>query len=992
MTQLIRRGDGGMLEVAEEGVAFLEAQMTPFDIVSVVGGFHTGKSFLLNKLLALPPDRGFEVTGRVEPTTHGIQLFTEAVVLDGESRTTFFLDTEGLAATENNHDYDAKIFAIVCIISSQLLYTSVGNINLRDLEYLELLAQRAQLFSLKSSTRTGTKNLQSGSSVASVIDARNGEVQAQSTFATTTSGQPAPPDGEVGAKTNPNLEGLEGGQVVAQRTALSFPPLTWVVNSFHMRLNNEETPKQWLDRMLSESGRLHSRTGHETGNQGFSSKDSGDDDRGGSLSTIFSEGTECQTLFLPVARAEDWQALAGIEEKDLNPEYRTGLAELRGKLAARARMKSQHLQFAQGGRWTGPELAQLLRVLVDSANKGTIGRLPSLWEMMLKDQVQGAGESAVSLHRRALSDLRALHPPSSTREFQATAESMKTQALTVFDRAVFGYRHQLVQEGREALEEKLERMAVEESYLNDQAIETLLGELKQAQSVKFATRVAALGPGPFPSISLADSLQALARETVLVFDGPQTRRYEGGAARYALQLHAQIEVEVRRREARNQDDLRALQENATTGGLAMLRERVENDMTFEARLPDGVTCSSKQDLLNAAKLHRQSARSHFQHLLGVAGEEKSAVTVRKAFEKDMDDMTQLGFLVSLAECIGNMAHAAAASIAADTERFYVTSMAPEAHPMEMEDLTRITTRKTAEARHTFESMMVGHKADFAKSVSLGEKTLASLLDQHAEWARDANDRGWQRVFRKPLHQAYLVVKATKDPPGIFGLPASPSNAFGVMTPYARQCADLAKHYVSMGAEQEHVDSNMLDRVVFSWLTDSGEMGSHLRELDRKTSRFRWAGILAAVVLLVLLGGACVSTWCGSSRRQQQGRGMASATAASSKSPFSTAGGDAKRRAAGPTSASPPHAFTLQVLATRAGMESAHQLRVYDSQTVADLKKKVAPFLGLPADGTSRGAIRLTTAKQVLTQDTATLGTLLLKNNSQVRARIVNSKS
>ena len=133
------------------------------EVVSIVGGYHSGKSFLLNQMLGLDRSGRFAVTGDVEPTTEGIwavqvQASVSSDSDSGDTTEVLVLDTEGLSATENDVDYDAKIFAICTVLSSVVLYSSVGGIDARELEYLELLAQRTQLFAMKSGAQ-GTNDI-----------------------------------------------------------------------------------------------------------------------------------------------------------------------------------------------------------------------------------------------------------------------------------------------------------------------------------------------------------------------------------------------------------------------------------------------------------------------------------------------------------------------------------------------------------------------------------------------------------------------------------------------------------------------------------------------------------------------------------------------------------------------------------------------------------------------------------------------------------------
>ena len=110
------------------------------------------------------------------------------------------MDTEGFAANNVSENYDAKIFAVSTLLSSQLLYNSVKIIDQSDIDYLELLARRTQLFALRSqmSRKKWTNDF------------------------------------------NVDL--------------LSFPPLVWVVQDF-VQTTLEESPKEWLHRLMDSHTR-----------------------------------------------------------------------------------------------------------------------------------------------------------------------------------------------------------------------------------------------------------------------------------------------------------------------------------------------------------------------------------------------------------------------------------------------------------------------------------------------------------------------------------------------------------------------------------------------------------------------------------------------------------------------------------------------------------------------------------------------------------------
>lgn len=115
----------------------------------------------------------------------------------GEDVSLVFLDTEGFAANNVSENYDAKVFAVSTMLSSHLLYNSVKIIDQGDIDYLELLARRTQLFALRSQM-----------SKKKWLDDFNEDL-------------------------------------------LTFPPLTWIVQDFFQDISEGETPREWLHRLMT---------------------------------------------------------------------------------------------------------------------------------------------------------------------------------------------------------------------------------------------------------------------------------------------------------------------------------------------------------------------------------------------------------------------------------------------------------------------------------------------------------------------------------------------------------------------------------------------------------------------------------------------------------------------------------------------------------------------------------------------------------------------
>ena len=334
---LIMRGKNGMLVANEDALTDLERLSTPMEVLSVVGGFHSGKSFLMNHLMSLP-NGGFKVNWSVDPTTHGLQAWALPIVSSDKSLHVLVIDTEGLSATENDQDYDAKLFAISALISTQLLYCSQGKIDHRDIETLELLAQRSQLFAMKSAHATG--------SALSVN--RNGSPQGVSKMQ-----EPQHLQATSQAIVANSVVDPASADAAARKldTVLKFPPLTWVVNSWQFPL--DRTPKEYLDALLKQ-------TSHATS---------------GSLRNIFTE-TDAHLLAPPVTVA-DWSTLHTKATSELARPFLDQLDMLRAKLFT-------SMSSMRGTRRSGKELADLIRLCVDRANSGDMGSIPSMWVLVLK--------------------------------------------------------------------------------------------------------------------------------------------------------------------------------------------------------------------------------------------------------------------------------------------------------------------------------------------------------------------------------------------------------------------------------------------------------------------------------------------------------------------------------------------------------------------------------------------------------------------------------
>ena len=135
-----------------EGLKRLSDVQGPVTVVSAIGQYRSGKSFLLNQLMELPCDAGFQVGHQRETQTKGVWVHVRDTSWSSPNVTTVFLDTEGFEGTGKAAVYDDRIFAFSALIASVLVYNLVETIREADIDKLSFAAQLAEEFWRRAST------------------------------------------------------------------------------------------------------------------------------------------------------------------------------------------------------------------------------------------------------------------------------------------------------------------------------------------------------------------------------------------------------------------------------------------------------------------------------------------------------------------------------------------------------------------------------------------------------------------------------------------------------------------------------------------------------------------------------------------------------------------------------------------------------------------------------------------------------------------------
>ncbi|XP_070621057.1 guanylate-binding protein 1-like [Erythrolamprus reginae] len=141
------------LWASPEALQLLSEIRQPVVVVSIVGLYRTGKSYLMNKLAG--KNSGFGLGSTVQAKTKGIWMW--CVPYPGRpNQTLVLLDTEGLGDTDKGSTQnDTWIFALAVLLSSTLIYNSMGTIDQTALEKLHYVTELSKHIKAKASSVSG---------------------------------------------------------------------------------------------------------------------------------------------------------------------------------------------------------------------------------------------------------------------------------------------------------------------------------------------------------------------------------------------------------------------------------------------------------------------------------------------------------------------------------------------------------------------------------------------------------------------------------------------------------------------------------------------------------------------------------------------------------------------------------------------------------------------------------------------------------------------
>lgn len=116
-------------------------------VIAVTGKFKTGKTYLCERVILEYKPKGLtsasSVSHTVKQGTKGIWIFPDILTTD-DGRKIIVLDCEGLGSVDGDPAYDARLFTISMLLSSLIVYNSIGSIDEVAIEGIEFMCQLAK--------------------------------------------------------------------------------------------------------------------------------------------------------------------------------------------------------------------------------------------------------------------------------------------------------------------------------------------------------------------------------------------------------------------------------------------------------------------------------------------------------------------------------------------------------------------------------------------------------------------------------------------------------------------------------------------------------------------------------------------------------------------------------------------------------------------------------------------------------------------------------
>ncbi|XP_052535284.1 guanylate-binding protein 1-like isoform X2 [Tympanuchus pallidicinctus] len=410
----------GELSLDPTALAVLQEVAQPLVVVAIAGPYRTGKSFLMNRLAQ--KRTGFPLGPTVQAETKGIWMWClphpqrPGVML-------VLLDTEGLGdPTKGDSQNDAWIFTLALLLSSTLVYNSIGTIDQKALEYLELVTQLSELIQVRDRDK----------------------------------------DGNNGAEREDEAEDHEFMRF--------FPSFVWVVRDFTLELRVDERPIS-EDEYLKQALELKHGYGRKVQQYNATRQ---------CLHNYFPT-RKCFVLPSPLG-TEEHGRMEELPEAALAPRFLQQAAKFCDYVLSSSRLKTLPDGRALTGRGVPvpfpTALSTLLSSYVEAINSGRLPCLQGAAAAMIANENAAAVAAALEAYAGGM---RGLSLPTEPARLSAAHGEHLHEALVIFQQRSFRDRDQEHQRRlMEQISTEYSRLQEENNAASRQLCKALLAELAGA--------------------------------------------------------------------------------------------------------------------------------------------------------------------------------------------------------------------------------------------------------------------------------------------------------------------------------------------------------------------------------------------------------------------------------------------------------------------------------------------------------------------------------
>ena len=151
----------GQFVINPEALEVIRQLQNPIGVISVAGMYRTGKSYLLNRML-LNRSGGFSVGPSINPCTKGLWMWSKTIPAhtpQGKPLNVLIIDTEGIGATDEDHNHDNKIMTLAILLSSYFIFNSMGTIDESSIQSLSFIVNITKNIQQKNGNKDFAKYL-----------------------------------------------------------------------------------------------------------------------------------------------------------------------------------------------------------------------------------------------------------------------------------------------------------------------------------------------------------------------------------------------------------------------------------------------------------------------------------------------------------------------------------------------------------------------------------------------------------------------------------------------------------------------------------------------------------------------------------------------------------------------------------------------------------------------------------------------------------------